>query len=51
MIVRAYLICSDGDCDFVLETEGTLEELESLSCDCGCGLAIIGWPDEVMLAA
>ena len=50
MLLRAYLVCSDGDCDFTLEFEGTAAELESLSCDCGYGLAVICWPDEVLAA-
>jgi hypothetical protein len=47
VIYRALLICSDEDCTEVFEAFGTLAELETLACDCGCGLEIIGCPDEV----
>jgi hypothetical protein len=40
-MVHALLICSDDDCDSELETAGTLKELESLACDCGCALQLI----------
>jgi hypothetical protein len=44
----ARLICSDEDCAAeVLAEARTLAELETLACACGCGLAIIGWPDHV----
>ncbi len=44
----ARLICSDTDCaeERLLEAE-TIAELEAMACDCGCALAIIGWPDWV----
>jgi hypothetical protein len=46
----ARLICSDADCAEEVSAEiATLEELESLICDCGCALAVIGWPDAVVL--
>jgi hypothetical protein len=48
MLVRAYLVCSDGDCEFTLDAVGTPAELETLCCDCGYGLEQIGWPDEVL---
>ena len=35
------LICSDGKCDYVVETAGELEELEAMACDCGCTLQIV----------
>ena len=42
----ARLICSDAECGEEVSAEtATLEELESLLCDCGCALAIIAWPD------
>jgi hypothetical protein len=37
----ALLICSDEACAEERETWGTLEELESLACDCGCALQIL----------
>ena len=39
---HARLICSDGECAETFEAYGTLEELETLACDCGCGLQILG---------
>ena len=50
VLVRAHMICSDGDCDFTLEFEGSAEEADSLLCDCGYGMAVIGWPDELLAA-
>ena len=47
MLYRALLFCSDDDCTEVFEAHGTLEELESLACDCGCGLQIVGPPEPV----
>jgi hypothetical protein len=42
----ARLICSDTACAQEAPAEArTIRELESLICDCGCALAIIGWPD------
>jgi hypothetical protein len=46
MLYRALLICSDDECTEVFEAHGTLDELETLACDCGCGLQVIGWPEE-----
>jgi hypothetical protein len=44
----ARLICSDPECAEELSAEArTLRELEALACDCGCGLAIVGFPDRV----
>lgn len=44
----ARLICSDEACaEEVVAEARTLAELETLACGCGCGLAIIGWPDRV----
>jgi hypothetical protein len=42
----ARLICSDADCGEEVTAEtATLEELESLICECGCALVVVGWPD------
>ena len=42
----ARLICSDEGCAAEVSAEAaTLRELETLACDCGCALEIIGWPD------
>jgi hypothetical protein len=44
----ARLICSDPGCDAEDEVEAaTVAELESLACDCGCAMVIVGWPLEV----
>jgi hypothetical protein len=42
----ARLACSDSECaeEVTLET-ATLAELETLICECGCALAVVGWPD------
>ncbi len=44
-MVRALLVCSEDECTDTYEVYGPLEEIESLACECGCGLAIVGWPD------
>jgi hypothetical protein len=45
-VYLARLICSDADCAAEAAAEArTIRELESLICDCGCALTIIGWPD------
>ena len=42
----ARLVCSDSECAEELTAEtATLRELETLMCECGCGLEVIGWPD------
>jgi hypothetical protein len=42
----ARLICSDTGCAAEAIVEGRrISELETLMCDCGCALEIIGWPD------
>lgn len=42
----ARLICSAPECLAEAEARAaTLEELDALACDCGCGLQVIGWPD------
>ena len=38
---RALLICAEADCAEVFEAYGSLEELETLACDCGCALQVI----------
>ena len=44
----ARLVCSDEACAAEVAAEaGTLRELETLVCDCGCALELIGWPDSV----
>lgn len=37
----AELICSDEACAERVEAVGTLEELETLACECGCGLVLV----------
>ena len=44
-MVRALLICSDDDCTALFEAYGELEDIEALACSCGCGLAVVGWPE------
>ena len=41
VMFRALLICSDDDCTDTFEAYGTLEELQALACECGCGLEIV----------
>jgi hypothetical protein len=42
----ATLVCSDPACAEELAAEAaTLHELETLVCDCGCALHIVGWPE------
>jgi hypothetical protein len=45
MLVSARLVCSDGDCAVLYEAIGWLAEIESLGCECGCGLQVLGWPE------
>jgi len=45
-VLVARLICSDDACPEAFEARAaTLAELEALACDCGCALAVVGWPD------
>jgi hypothetical protein len=37
----ALMICSDESCPEELEAWGTLEELETSACECGCALQVI----------
>jgi hypothetical protein len=46
-MVRALLICSDDACTALFEAYGQLEDIEALACSCGCGLAVVGWPESV----
>jgi hypothetical protein len=42
----AQLVCSDAACAEEITAEtATLAELETLICECGCALAVVGWPD------
>jgi hypothetical protein len=45
MLYRALLFCSDDECTEVFEAVGTIDELQTLACDCGCGLEVVGWPE------
>ena len=47
MMVLARLVFSEDGCDVVVEAYGPLAEIESLACDCGCALEIVGWPEPV----
>jgi hypothetical protein len=42
----ARLVCVDSECAEEVTLEAaTLRELETLVCDCGCALEVVGWPD------
>jgi hypothetical protein len=44
----ARLTCSDAACAAEVTAEGrAVAELETLVCECGCALEIVGWPDWV----
>ena len=45
------LICSDSECEYVVEDAGELEELEAMACDCGCVLQVIEVSEAVDAAA
>ncbi|MEA2390864.1 MAG: hypothetical protein QOK31_973 [Solirubrobacteraceae bacterium] len=47
MIYLAVLICSDEECTERFEAQGTLADLESLACDCGCAMHVLRWPEPV----
>ena len=38
------MVCSDEGCEAEFEVIGPLDEVDTLVCDCGSGLAVIGWP-------
>jgi hypothetical protein len=45
-VLVARLVCSDTACAEAFEARAaTPAELEALACDCGCALAVVGWPD------
>ena len=45
-VLVARLVCSDARCAAEFEARGdTLAELDTLGCDCGCALQVLGWPD------
>lgn len=47
----ARLVCSDPECAAIAVGHAeTLAELESLACDCGCGLVLLAWPREGALS-
>ena len=46
MMLRARLFCSDEGCEAVFEAIGRIEELEALTCSCGAGLELVGFPDD-----
>jgi hypothetical protein len=41
VMFRALLVCSEGECAEAFEAYGSLEELETLACDCGCSLELL----------
>lgn len=46
-MVHALLVCSDAECTAVFEAYGPLREVRALACECGCGLEVIGCPEDV----
>ena len=38
---RALLVCGEAECADVFEAYGSLDELETLACDCGCSLELL----------
>ena len=45
LLYRALLVCSDEGCEAEIEVIGPLEDVEAISCDCGHGFHLIGWPE------
>lgn len=43
MLHVAVLVCSGPACAERTQEVGTLPELETLACDCGWGLLVVGW--------
>lgn len=43
---HALLVCTDDGCDALYEAWGSLEEIESLGCDCCCTLQVVRWLGE-----
>jgi hypothetical protein len=43
---HALLICTDDGCEALYEAWGSLEEIESLACDCHCTLQVVRWAEE-----
>jgi hypothetical protein len=50
MVYTAVLICSDDACTERFEASGSLAELQSRACDCGCALEIVGWAEPAVSA-
>jgi hypothetical protein len=46
-VLRARLVCSDGNCAVLYEAYGRAGDIDALGCDCGCGLQVLGWPEAV----
>jgi hypothetical protein len=48
VLFHALLVCSDDGCEAAdVEVIGPLEEIEAMACDCGLGLHLLGWPEQV----
>jgi hypothetical protein len=45
VIFRALAVCSGEECLAEYELIGPLDEIEAVCCDCGLGLAVLGWPE------
>jgi hypothetical protein len=44
---HALLVCSEGECGELYEAFGPYEELDTLACECGCGLLVLAWPSPI----
>jgi hypothetical protein len=44
---HALLVCSESECGELFEAFGPYEELDSLACECGCGLMVLAWPTPI----
>jgi hypothetical protein len=52
VVFHALLICSDPGCAEEIEAYGTrLEQLEALSCECGCALQLLAVSEAVFETA
>ena len=49
LLFRAFVVCSDEDCEAEFEVIAPLEEIEALACDCGHGMHVIRWPEPIAL--
>ena len=45
MLWHARVVCSDEGCEAEFELLAPFEEIDTLVCDCGAGMLILGWPE------